>query len=119
MSFPIQVKKKKIIWSGDTVVLLSAIIEIKVAGVNTPLDLSSWGQWKSQWRPTKDSDEYLELDVIVNEAEGRIAVVSTPSVTEQMLCSGVWDVQSVDGFGNVRTWFWGKTTWDLDVTRDG
>ena len=119
MSFPIQVKTKRIVWSGDTYVLVSGQIEIKVDEVNTPLDLTPWGQWKAQWRPTKDSEEFFDLDVIVNPEEGRIAVVSSPEVTSGMGCSGVWDVQATDGFGNVRTWFWGKTKWDLDVTRDG
>lgn len=84
----------------------------------SPEDLTGWGDWECQWRPTADSTDEIVLSVAVSgdPTEGVIVVSATPEQTRAMGQSGQVDVQAVDG-STVRTFIRFKTKWTLDVTR--
>ena len=84
-----------------------------------PIDLSSY-TWAAQWRVTPDATDSITLTLDTGElALGKIGVSATASQTAQMTAqNGVWDLQSTKA-GVVRTWVFGATVSQKDVTRLG
>lgn len=83
-----------------------------------PDDLTSWGGWLCQWRPSDDAADstIIELTVNLSQAGGGILSVSaTSEQTRAMQQSGVFDVQATTPV--VRTFFRVNTFWRLDVSR--
>lgn len=115
MSYPITVKPKKVI-GGDYVVLAS--VQFKKKEPLEPVDLSEWINWRAHWRPTRESSEFLVLEVFTDRLnEGYITVVASEELTSEMKRAGVWDVEA-ELEGHPRTWLYGETGWSKGVTRD-
>lgn len=84
-----------------------------------PLDLTSYTDWKAQWRSDPLSEVALELTVDTTDlANGRFTVIADSADTDAMGSSGWFDVQATNAFGAVRTFVFGRTSWRKDVTRD-
>lgn len=88
------------------------------AGTWVPEDLSSWGDWTSQWRPAADSPDADAISLTVDvtgAATGVIVLAATSTQTRAMAMSGVFDIQAATP--EIRTFIRAKTKWRLDVTR--
>lgn len=114
-TFPVQIPEADC-WSGDTAILGAATLFIGAPEDGIRMDLTDWSDWSAQWRPKKISKKVIDLQVEVDPSAGTIIVRAPSSATIAMGTSGYWDVQSANG-SEVRTWLWGKTKWNLDVTR--
>lgn len=114
-SFPVEIPTARC-WAGDTTILGAVTLYEGPVADGVRLSLHDWSNWRAQWRPKKTSKKVVDLDVEVNPSQGTIIVRALPDQTNSMGMSGYWDVQSEDA-NEVRTWLWGKTKWDLDVTR--
>lgn len=83
-----------------------------------PVDLSTWSNWQSQFRPTRGSGQKVDLTVDAsNAATGTIAVSASGPDVQQMGGSGGFDVQATDGGGQVHTFVEGDIDWIQDYTR--
>ena len=102
------------IYAGDT----TTFNPIRFLDGVTPQNLSSWGSWLAQWRPTPESAAAL-IVLTVNSSESNIGVIrvsATGAQTTAMAGPGWWDLQATLS-GEVRTWVRGRTNWMQDVSR--
>lgn len=82
----------------------------------TPIDLTGWTA-AAQVRAKPDSTDVLvTMETVVTPASG-ITVTMTPEDTATLSGSVVWDLQTTDTSGTVRTLVGGTFTMVLDVTR--
>jgi hypothetical protein len=104
------------IYAGDTQTMT---LTFKTsAGVAINLVTQGYTQWASMWRPSRDSESYLELTVDSTAANvGQIIITADAEVTRAIDCPGVFDLQATDSFGVVRTFITGPVEWVEDVTR--
>lgn len=111
---PVPVYATKIeVYAGDS---WSQSFVFKVG--DTPEDLTGWGSWECQWRPSEASSTAVDLTVDTSSAdEGVITISATPEQTRAMGRDGLADVQAVDG-ADVRTFIRFRTVWRRDLTRD-
>jgi hypothetical protein len=106
------------VYAGDTV--RWPVYTIKTSD-NQPRNLvaEGWTDWEVQWRPTDDAASEITLDFDGSRlTEGMLLISANPDASRAMGSSGVWDIQSVNADGQVKTWLRGKTKWTEDVTRD-
>jgi hypothetical protein len=111
MSFPVEVPALKI-YRGDDFCQSFRLVTNSV-----PTDLSGFDSWVAEWRPYTDSLESISLTVEVFLGDARVTICASSADTLLMARAGVWDVQATDSLnGDVRTFFFGSTTFDKDVT---
>jgi hypothetical protein len=103
------------IYSGDT---WAQSYEFKAGDPAEPIDFvaEGWTDWAAQWRPTPFSEDFIELDIDISDADvGRIILNATDLQT-RMLGDGFIDLQSVNG-DEVKTWIRASVVWSEDITR--
>ena len=102
------------IYAGDT----HTFNPIRFLDGLTPQNLSTWGSWLAQWRPTPESAA-APIVLTVNSSESNIGVIrvsATGAQTTAMAGPGFWDLQATRD-GVVQTWLRGRTNWLQDVSR--
>lgn len=113
MPFPTRVPPVTI-YKGDTTTFPT--YEFSEGGV--AIDLSTY-TWAAQWRTTAEATDSITLALdLSGQVAGKITPSATATQTETMTTTGVWDLQSTKA-GVVRTWVFGSTTCQKDVTRLG
>jgi hypothetical protein len=116
MTYPITVPEWKI-YQGDTF-SVEYVFKNETTGLPINLVTQGWASWTCQWRPYRDSENYLNLTVSsTNAATGVIAISAEPDITSQMTVDGVWDLQAVSTSGTVCTFLTSTAPTTEDVTR--
>jgi hypothetical protein len=108
MSFPVEVPALKF-YRGDD---FSQSFRFTTSGVAT--DFSLFTDFVCQWRPYTDSAEVIDLTVVVEGS--RVTVSVSAANTIGMNRAGVFDVQATDADGLTRTFIYGLTEINKDVT---
>lgn len=110
------------LYAGDTWVQLFELGDNTVEGDDSTFvaeDLSGWPTWACQWRPDAESEEPITLTLDTTDAvNGKVVVSATPEQVRIMGDGGVFDIEASDGPLEVKTYLVGRTTWQLDVTRN-
>jgi hypothetical protein len=113
--YPVKDPEVLEIYAGNTVELARIIFDE---------DLTEWTGWEASWRPAKTSPQTVPLVVDTSElADRTVVVTASAEATERMwelrlgkTDTGVWDVKATRA-GEPRTWFWGETKHEGNVTR--
>ena len=88
-------------YSGDT---FSQTFRLTNNGTPIDLDDAGWSNWSAQYRVSAFSPDALEFAVDASDASnGNITLVLSAAQTEDLVGSGVFDLQAQQGEA-VRTW---------------
>lgn len=101
-------------YTGDTLTQT-----FRLTNNGTPIDLvaAGWTNWEAQYRTSVFSPDALDFTIDDSlAADGKITVTLTASQTEDLIGSGVYDLQANQG-ESVRTWLKGTIQWTKGVTR--
>jgi len=101
-------------YAGDT---FSQTFRLTNNGTPIDLDTAGWSNWSAQYRVSAFSPDALDFTVDASDAgNGNITMVLTATQTEDLVGSGVFDLQAEQG-DSVRTWLKGSIQWTRGVTR--
>ena len=105
------------LYAGDDAIM-SLTLTAKKTG--EPIDVTDL-DLRAAWRKSKDSTEQVLLDLqVIDATQGKLQIYIShdqTSVESGTIRSGVFDLQTVNSAGFVRTLVRGKVKWTKDVTR--
>ena len=115
MSMPAQLQETWKLYAGD-----DAFLDLTVTAGGLPLDLTGF-ELRAAWRESVAAASQVELNLqVINAPAGQLRLSidhNMTSVDAGVIRSGVFDIQTVNPDGLVRTLVTGKTKWREDVTR--
>jgi len=101
-------------YAGDT---FSQTFRFTNDGSAIDLDTAGWTNWAAQYRASAFATTGLDFAVDASDASnGNITMVLSATQTEDLVGSGVFDLQAENG-EVVRTWLKGSISWTKGVTR--
>ena len=117
MSMPAELDEPWQLYAGDDAIM-SLTLTAKKTG--EPIDVTDL-DLRAAWRKSKDSTEQVLLDLqVIDATQGKLQIYIShdqTSVESGTIRSGVFDLQTVNSAGFVRTLVRGKVKWTKDVTR--
>lgn len=110
--FPTDIGNCWEIYAGDLSVLTLEFTDED----GNPVDISSYENWRCQWRPKTSDIVAVNIEIDSSAAsDGVVQLILTPEMTRQVN-NGVFDLQ-VTMDGDPHTILRGGTRWMEDVTR--